>query len=457
VTVTDSGALPRAIAARAVDAVLKKGRNLDAAFAEVRLDTLEPRDQSFVRALAYGTLRTHFRNRKLIELLVQRPIRNRDSVITALLSVGLFALIESKRPDYAVVSATVGAVTKLERVSMRGLVNAVLRRFLREREALLAAVNADQEAHYQHPAWLIEKLQADWPDAWEKIITAGNKQAPMWIRVNSKQQKPAVWLDRLHPAGATTPVSSVPAAVLLDEPLAVGDLPGFAEGDCSVQDIASQLAAIYLQAESGMRVLDACAAPGGKATHVLELCPDIKELVAVDKSARRLERVQENLDRLGFGHSDLNKNDQSVTLIEGDALHPEQWWDEGRDKQGFDRILVDAPCSATGVIRRHPDIRYLRRTGDIASLIEVQISMLENLWPLLRPGGRLLYSTCSVLRAENEAVVAEFLARCADARETALPLLMPEDAQVKTAHGLQLLPGQLENDGFYYALLERQS
>lgn len=449
--------MPRAVAARVVDAVLKKGRNLDTAFTEAGVETLEPRDQSFVRALSYGTLRTHFRNRKLIELLVARPIRNRDSVITALLSVGLFALIESKRPDYAVVSATVGAVTKLERVSMRGLVNAVLRRFLREREELLTVVSADKEAHYQHPQWLIEKLQADWPDDWEKIIAAGNKQAPMWVRINSKQHEPTLWLDRLQHTGvgATTPARSLPAAVLLDAPLAVEQLPGFSLGDCSVQDIASQLAAHFLQAEPGMRVLDACAAPGGKATHVLELCPDIKELVAVDLSAQRLKRVQENFDRLGLDSLALDSKSQSITLIQGDALHPELWWQESRDKAGFDRILVDAPCSATGVMRRHPDIRYLRRTGDIASLVEVQISMLEKLWSLLKPGGWLLYSTCSVLRAENEAVVAEFLARRSDACERQLPVTMLEEARGQTEHGLQLLPGQLENDGFYYALVER--
>ncbi|MCP4000768.1 MAG: 16S rRNA (cytosine(967)-C(5))-methyltransferase RsmB [Gammaproteobacteria bacterium] len=450
-TNTNSGALPRAITARVVDAVLKKGRNLDAAFAEAEVDKLEPRDQAFVRALSYGTLRNHYRNRKLIALLVARPIRNRDSVITALLSVGLFALIESKRPDYAVVSATVGAVTQLERVSMRGLVNAVLRRFLREREGLLAAVSKDKEAGYQHPQWLIEKLQVDWPRDWEDIIAAGNKQAPMWVRINTKQHEPALWLDRLQHTGvaATTPVSTMPGAVLLDAPLMVQELPGFSLGDCSVQDLASQLAAHFLQAGPGMRVLDACAAPGGKATHVLELCPDIKELVAVDKSEQRLSRVQENLERLGFDNKD------QVTLIEGDALDPEKWWKESRDKAGFDRILVDAPCSATGVIRRHPDIRFLRRTGDISSLVETQLQMLEKLWPLLKPGGWLLYSTCSVLRAENEAVIAEFLARRSDAYERQLPVKMPEEARGQTEHGLQLLPGQADNDGFYYALLER--
>ena len=445
-----SGAMPRAMAARAVDAVLKKGRNLDAVFADLGVETLDPRDQAFVRALAYGTLRTHLRNRKLIALLLAKPIRNKDSVIAALISVGLFALIESKRPDYAVVSATVDAVSKLERSSMRGLVNAVLRRFLRERDALLTEVNADNEARYQHPEWLIQNLQADWPDQWTAILEAGNHKAPMWLRINSNKRDPAAWLESLANDGisASAPVSDMPTAVLLAEPVPVTSLPGFAAGDCSVQDIASQLAATLLQPEAGMRVLDACAAPGGKATHMLELCPGIKQLVAVDQSAQRLERVRENLERLG-----VDSKDQSATLVEGDALDPEAWWDGKK----FERILIDAPCSATGVIRRHPDIRYLRRTGDIAGLIDVQLSMLEKLWPLLQPGGWLLYSTCSVLRAENEAVIAAFLASCPDSRERPLPAELLQEAQGKTTHGLQLLPGQLENDGFYYALLERAS
>jgi 16S rRNA (cytosine967-C5)-methyltransferase len=445
VNISASGAMPRAFAARAVDAVLKKGRTLDVVLAELNLEGLDPRDQALIRALTYGTLRTHLRNRKLIALLLAKPIRNKDSVIAALISVGLFALIESKRPDYAVVSATVDAVSKLERSSMRGLVNAVLRRFLRERDALLVAVSADTEARYQHPQWLIENLQADWPDDWEAIVAAGNHKAPMWLRINRNQQDPAAWLKRLTGDGvaATAPEESTPTAVLLAEPRPVTSLPGFAAGDCSVQDIASQLAATLLQPEEGMRVLDACAAPGGKATHVLELCPDVQELVAVDQSAKRLERVQENLARIN----------ESATLIEGDALNPDAWW----DGKTFERILVDAPCSATGVIRRHPDIRYLRRVGDIAGLVDVQLRMLQKLWPLLKPGGRLLYSTCSVLRAENEAVIAAFLASCTDSRECSIPAASLLAAQGKTAHGLQLLPGQFDNDGFYYALLERVS
>jgi 16S rRNA (cytosine967-C5)-methyltransferase len=446
-TRSGTGALPRALAARAVDAVLRQGRNLDAALVFKEMGELVDRDKSLVHALAYGTLRTHLRNAALIDLLLEKPLKKKDSVIGALISVGLFALLESTQPDYAVVSANVSAADELGRPALRGLVNAVLRRFLRERDELLERVSDSVEARTLHPEWLVDKFQTDWPDDWESIVAAGNRQAPMWIRVNIRQQSPDVWLEQLHAAdlAGNAPFPELPTAILLDQALPVTGLPGFANGDCSVQDIASQLAATLLQAEPGMRVLDACAAPGGKATHVLELCPDVVELVAVDQSAQRLERVGDNLSRIG----------QTATLVTGDALKPEAWW----DGNGFDRILVDAPCSATGVIRRHPDIRYLRRAGDIAELVDVQMTMLEKLWPLLRPGGRLLYSTCSVLRAENEAVVAAFLEQRSDCRERLLPpaAFALQGALGQTAHGLQLLPGQLDNDGFYYAVMERLS
>ena len=442
-----AGALPRALAARAVDAVLRQGRNLDAALAVEKISALVDRDRSLVHALAYGTLRTHLRNAALINLLLEKPLKKKDSVIDALISVGLFALLESTQPDYAVVSANVSAADELGRPALRGLVNAVLRRFLRERDALLERVSESIEVRTSHPEWLVEKFQTDWPDDWESIVTAGNRQAPMWIRVNIQHQSPDTWLEHLHAAdlAGKAPFPELPAAILLDQAMPVTGLPGFADGDCSVQDIASQLAATVLQAEPGMRVLDACAAPGGKATHVLELCPNVGELVAVDRSAQRLERVAENLARCG----------QTATLVTGDALEPQTWW----DGNCFDRILVDAPCSATGVIRRHPDIRYLRRAGDIAELVEVQLTMLEKLMPLLRPGGRLLYSTCSVLRAENEAIVATFLEQRSDCRERSLPPVASalQGALGQTVHGLQLLPGQLDNDGFYYAVMERLS
>jgi len=433
------GSAPRAVAARALDAVLSDGRNLDIALAEAGLDALDSRDRPLASALAYGAVRTHLRNACIIDQLVARPFRRRDSVIVALISVGLFALTESQRPDYAIVSATVAAAPELGRPQMTGVVNALLRRFLREREELLANANTNDEARWLHPAWLIDQLRHDWPEDWQEILDAGNRQAPMWLRINLARTTRLEWLARLTSDTGSLP-AQFPAAVMLGEPLPVDDLPGFRDGDCSVQDIASQAAAVLLQPHAGMRVLDACAAPGGKATHILESCPGIKELVALDESIMRLGRVAENISRLSL----------TATILQGDAREPQSWW----DGELFDRILLDAPCSATGVIRRHPDIRFLRKQADIAQLAERQHEILTALWQLLKPGGMLLYSTCSMLRAENDQVIGRFISACADARILAPALDVP-GMTFQTSCGIQMLPGRVDNDGFYYALMER--
>ncbi len=438
-----SGAATRAMAARCVDYVLADGMSLDSAFAAADLHTLDERAQSFVKALAYGAVRTHFRNAALLELLLDKPIKAKDSVIYALLSVGLFALQESRRPDYAVVSATVSAVDKLGRKRMRGFINAILRRFLRERDSLLAQLDQDEQARTLHPDWLVDRMQGDWPDAVENVLTANNSQAPMWLRVNQQKLSPDDYLQNLRAAdiGATQPLAALPEALLLDEPQPVSNLPGFAAGECSVQDAASQRVAGFLAPQPGDRVLDACAAPGGKTCHLLESFPAIEQVIALDISADRLLRVDDNLNRL---HLD-------ALVMEGDALEPAGWW----DGQPFDRILIDAPCSAIGVLRRHPDIRLLRMAADIPVLAAIQLRMLHALWPLLKTGGRLLYTTCSILRMENEAVIAAFLAEQSNACELPLSADMLPAAAVATAHGLQILPSATGSDGFYYALLEK--
>lgn len=433
------GSTSRALAARAVDAVTAQGQSLDDVFADLGLEALPERDQSLVKALVYGTLRVHLRNQELIDGLLSKPLRTKDKIIEALLSVGLFALTDSQRPDYAVVSATVSAVDELGRKHMRGLVNALLRRFLRERDALLARLSSPTATSCL-PGWLLDAIRQDWPADWQSVVAAGNQQAPLWVRVNLNHLPVADWLQQCALAElAAQSFPAVESAALLESPVPVTSLPGFAAGDCSVQDIASQLPARFLAPEPGMRVLDACAAPGGKTGHLLELCPDA-ELTAVDSSVQRLELVEDNLERLGL----------QAAVICGDAAAPADWW----DGEAFDRILLDAPCSAIGVLRRHPDIRFLRRASDVPALAEQQLAMLKALWPLLKPGGRLLYSTCSILRAENEAVIAEFSKDCTDVSE--LPLTSPlSNTQVEVRHGLQLLPGQADNDGFYFALLEK--
>lgn len=435
-----SGAMPRAIAARAVDSVVTRGRNLDRALADADQQSLNAKDQSLAAALAYGAVRNHCRNRQLIRLLINKPLRARDSVIEALISVGLYALTESRSPDYAVVSATVAAAAVLRRPQLKGVVNAVMRRFLREREELLTRAAENEEARWLHPQWLLDSIRNDWPENWEDVAVAANTQAPMWLRINLARTTRAQWIAEWT-GGPTVSEANILSAVCLPEPVAVDELPGFAAGECSVQDVASQAAALLLDAQPGMRVLDACAAPGGKAAHILEECAELEELVALDQSAARLEKVEENLARLGL----------QATVLCGDAAQPEDWW----DGKPFDRILLDAPCSATGVIRRHPDIRLLRQPDDIESLAGQQFAMLRALWPLLKPGGLLVYSTCSLLRAENEAVVGRFLAEVSDAREKPIGLKLPAVTNTEVAHGCQLLPGYADNDGFYYALMER--
>ncbi len=433
----------RAIAATAVHQVVHSGRNLNDALGHAGADELEPRDRSFVRALVFGTLRTHLRNRYIISKLVERPFRRRDLIVEALLSTGLFALLDSQQPDYAAVSATVDATRELGRPGMRGLVNALLRRFLRERDDLLAAVQHEPEARWQHPQWLIERVQQDWPDDWQSILEAGNQQAPMWLRINRMRTTRADWLARANTTSefATAPLQALPAAVVLAHAAAVDELPGFAAGECSVQDAASQVPAMLLAPQPGMSVLDACAAPGGKTGHLLEWADNAARITALDNSEQRLERVRENLQRLHL----------SANVVCGDALLPDNWW----DGELYDRILVDAPCSAVGVIRRHPDIRFLRRADDVNQLQQTQRALLNRLWRLLKPGGRLLYSTCSVLHAENEDVVAGFLAGENTAVSLDLRGLLPAGLTEPADHGAYLLPGRHATDGFYYALMER--
>jgi 16S rRNA (cytosine967-C5)-methyltransferase len=384
------------------------------------------------------------RNVWIIHQLMDRPLRNRDRIIESLLSVGLHALTDSAQPDYAVVSATVDATKTLGKPATRGLVNALLRRFLREREDWLEQAGNNEIAASCLPQWLLRTIQKDWPDNWDEIVAAGNRQAPMWVRVNLAVITRESWLEQLTESGVEAAmVPEQPAsAVQLQQPVSVDLLPGFAGGACSIQDAASQWAAGLLGVQPGMRILDACAAPGGKSGHLLESVQGNAALTALDNSPDRLQRVKQNLERLNY----------AAELICADALEPESWW----DGQGFDRILLDAPCSATGVLRRHPDIRYLRRESDIAVLAETQHAMLKKLWGLLKPGGRLLYSTCSILRAENDAVVQSFLAAEGSALEVDISSCLADAVAPDVSSGVQLLPGRGATDGFYYALIERR-
>jgi len=436
------GAGLRAEAAKAVDAVVTGGRSLDAVLGKLE-QRVSPAGLPLVKMLCYGTLRFHFRLRADLGKLLDRPLKARDSVIEALLAVGLFQLSDTRVPDHAAVSMTVEAARLLRRPKYAGLVNAVLRNY--RRQGLADEEATDLECRFNHPAWFIERLQDDWPDDWQEILTANNDRAPMWLRVNRKRGTVLDYLERL--AGDEDEhrqLSGCEQALRLGSPCNVSELPGFADGDVSVQDAAAQLAAPWLLLHGGQRILDACAAPGGKSGHLLELSAPSTELTAIDRDPQRLPGIHATLQRL---HLD-------ATVLAADASKPKEWWD-GRP---FDRILLDAPCSATGVIRRHPDIKLLRRDDDIAALATRQSAMLKALWPLLAPSGRLLYVTCSVLAAENEAVIGRFLAAHRDADESrVLPNYNIRDLMVEKTCGFQVLPGREGLDGFYFACLEKKS
>jgi 16S rRNA (cytosine967-C5)-methyltransferase len=440
-----AGAKVRAVAAEVVDAVVSGGQSLDAVIAksEQRIAT---DDRSLLRMLCYGSLRHYWRLQGWVDQLISKPLRKRDRVVNALLVIGLYQIAEMRIPDHAVVSETVDAARLLRRPKLAGLVNACLRRFVRE--DLAATEPADEPSEWNHPFWLIEQIRNDWPDDWQAILTANNERAPMWLRANTSRNSAEQYLQRLQDAGMDAELlAAVPDAVRLNEPQAVESLPGFAAGDASVQDAAAQIAARWLlgnlNSDPICRVLDACAAPGGKSGHLLEVGGDKLSLLAVDSDASRLTSISENLQRIG----------RDATIIAADASKPEQWW----DGTPFDGILLDAPCSASGVIRRHPDIKLLRRMTDIANLAARQLAMLEALWPTLAPGGTLLYVTCSVLAAENDEVTGKFLDEHRDALENdVLPNNNIRDLMHRKVCGYQILPGSAGLDGFYYAALQKK-
>ncbi len=436
------GARLRSEAATAIDAVLSKGRSLDVALARAE-ENVSERDHALLRLLCYGTLRHHWRLQSWIDALLSKPLKQRDSVINALLAVGLYQIHDTRIPDHAVVSQTVEAARQLRRPKLASLVNAILRRFLREPISEQPAT--DETVEWNHPQWLIDAIRSDWPEDWQSILSANNEQAPMWLRVNAQQADIETVRNQLSAIDAVAePVAGLPKALRLESPMAVDQLPGFAEGQVSIQDGAAQIAAPWLLDGIEGRVLDACAAPGGKTAHLLELGGDRIELTAIDNDAERLASIEETLRRLNL----------NATLRAADASNPSEWWDQAP----YQAILLDAPCSASGVIRRHPDIKHLRRASDIQRLAATQTAILQALWPLLAPGGRLLYVTCSVLAAENDAVVADFLATTPDAQEAdVLQNNNIRDLMRNKACGFQVLPGRGGLDGFYFACLERKT
>lgn len=426
---------PRLAAAKALAAVLNGKASLNSSL-PVQLDKVEDRDRGFTQDLAFGTARWQPRLSALAAKLLQKPFKAADADVEALLLVGLYQLLYSRVPAHAAIGETVGCADKLKKPWAKALLNAVLRRAQRESEALLAELEHDPVVRTAHPRWLQKSLKAFWPEQWEAICAANNAHPPMILRVNRRHNSRDVYLTLLADAGinASACVYSQDG-IVLETAGDVRSLPGFAEGWISVQDEAAQLAADLLDLAPGQRVLDACCAPGGKTCHIMEVQPGLAGVVAVDLEAKRLVRVRENLARLGL----------EAELIAADGRDTATWW----DGKPFQRILLDAPCSATGVIRRHPDIKLTRQPDDIAALAVLQGELLDALWPTLEVGGILLYATCSTLPTENTEVIQAFLARTSGARE----LDIATTAGIKQPHGRQLLAQEGGHDGFYYAKL----
>jgi len=427
------GLIPvRAAAAWAVAAVVG-GRSLDAALGEQRA-RVAAAEHPLLQELAYGAVRHWFRLEPVLRQRLRKPFKARDADLQALLVTALYELDAMRTPNHAAVDAAVSATESLGKSWARALVNGVLRGVLRDAAALQPA--AEPGRAYGWPDWLAAMLARDWPEDWPRFAASGIARPPMTLRVNLARTTRTAYAERLAEAGiAADAASAAPAALTLREAAPVDRLPGFAAGDVSVQDAAAQLAAPLLTPLADCRVLDACAAPGGKTGHLAEQVPPPEAIVAVESEGARTERLRAGLQRLGVG----------AEIIEGDAGAPASWWD-GRP---FERILLDAPCSGTGVIRRHPDIRLLRRPSDIDALAAQQARLLDALWPLLAPGGMLLYVTCSVLRAENAAQVEAFLQRQPDAAAEPLEVSWGRES----GPGRQILPGEDGMDGFYYACL----
>jgi 16S rRNA (cytosine967-C5)-methyltransferase len=422
-----------------VQAVIGQGRSLNEAL-EAVAGLEHPRDLALVQALSFGTLRLLPRLKAVSRQLLHKPLKPEDGELFALILVGLYQLCDTRIPPHAAVASTVEAARVIRRDWAASLVNALLRRFQRQREQLIAAANRSQEAQWLFPDWLVRRLRTAWPGEWPELVRASNRQAPMTLRVNRMAGTRADYAARLAAAGiAARPAAAAPAGLVLEKTVPVDRLPGFAAGLVSVQDAGAQLAAPLLDARAGERVLDACAAPGGKTAHLLELADNRLDLTAVDSDARRLALVHQTLQRLSL----------TARVMQGDASVPGGPWAGAP----YDRILLDAPCSATGVIRRHPDIKWLRREADVAALAQRQARMLDALWDLLVPGGTLLYVTCSLLPEENERQIGAFLARHPNAHEVPIEA----DWGVARAAGRQTLPSEGGSDGFYFARLERSA
>lgn len=425
----------RTVAAHILTQVIGHGRSLTDCLDTSKLK--DARDRALAQTLCYGVLRWLPRLQAVLRQLLTNPLKAKDDDIQSVLLIGLYQQLYLRIPPHAAIAATVEVVRTLQKDWAVGLVNAVLRNFQRQREELLTTVDADLTARLAHPAWLLERFQTNWPTQWEALAHANNEHPPLTLRVNARCLSREDYLQHLHEAKlVATPTPHTDYGVTLAEAIEIPRLPGFKQGWVSVQDGAAQLAAPLLEVPAGARVLDACAAPGGKTAHILERY-HVDNLLALDNRPDRVQLLTETLQRLQL----------TAQVRCADATQPKTWWD-GRP---FERILLDVPCSGSGVIRRHPDIKYLRQPGDLATLTTQQTRLLEALWPLLQVGGKLLYVTCSVFAEENQLLIQQFLATHADAEE----VIITESWGLALPRGRQLLPTENHFDGFYYACLSK--
>jgi 16S rRNA (cytosine967-C5)-methyltransferase len=438
-----AAASARSLAAHAVARLLREGVTLDAALKDA-LVAADAKLYSSVRSLGYGAVRGYFRHEAILGKLLSTPVRSLDFLVRALLSVALYELEDERTPEYAIVDAAVQTAKATDAMRASGLINAVLRRYLRERKTVDEEIASRPATRHAAPIWLADRFRADWPVRWTQLLAASDSHAPMWLRVNSRLGTTAQYLEQLQQAGIGARAEErVPYAIMLDSPCDVHELPGFAEGLVSVQDLGAQCVAFPLKLAPHQRVLDACAAPGGKTALIAERESSLMKLVAVDIDPHRLSRVRENLSRENL----------TAEVLAADATAPAKWWDGAL----FDRILLDAPCSGLGVIRRHPDIRLRKSPSDIDKLPALQGRLLKATWDLLAPGGRLVYVTCTVTRSENRDVIAAFLKSHPGAS------IVPSEGWEgwpgfgeADEFGRQILPGEAGADGFYYAALTKQ-
>jgi len=426
----------RAAAAKVCWQIIDKGQSLDAALAGFFDDNdYSPQDRGFIQELVYGVCRWYGDLDQIAATLLRSPIRNKDRVVHFVLLVGLYQLRHIDTAEHAGVAETVSACKQLNKQWAKNVINGCLRNYLR------APSDLDENAALaSHPEWIQQEINSAWPEQSQIILAANNQRPPMCLRVNSRQYTRDDYLAKLHALnleGIADPSSK--DGIILKSACAVGLLPGFDDGACSVQDTAAQISAYLLEPKAGMDVLDACAAPGGKTAHLLEQADNQLNMHALDISERRCEQLHSTLTRL-----ELN----AEIMVADASIQPS--WDVPSD--GYDRILIDAPCSGIGVIRRHPDIKHHRRPDDIDTLVKVQAALLDNLWPALKPGGQMLYMTCSILPRENENQIAQFVART----DNAMLLDMPHPNALNLEFGAQTLPGVHGMDGFYYCLLQKQ-